>query len=236
MDIALGQPADRPLSTWEEMFIPMRMRDALRKIQVPGIATSMSPLVAEERTIYRSSAHHERQDAPRRWPLNALVGLLLAAQLIVVARLGERKASMDTLFRLETIVWSSIVGILGVILLLAWTTTQHIFWFRNENLMLINPLALWLAVLTGMSMRNARWLRAAAICAVIVALLSAVALLVNGLPWFPQDNLAVILLFLPPHFAVAYGLWRRAVPSIPPTAEHEAASMTITATRPRTTA
>ena len=236
MDIALGQPADRPLSTWEEMFIPMRMRDALRGIQVPGIAASMSPLVAEERSVYRSSTHHERPDEPRRWPLGALVGLILAAQLVIVARLGERKGSMNTLFRLETILWSSIVGILGIILLLAWTSTQHVFWFRNENLLIINPLALWLAVLTGMSMRNARWLRAAAICAVSIAMLGAVALIVNGLSWFTQDNLAVILLFLPPHFAVAYGLWRRSAPSIPPTAEYDAASMTTTATRRRTTA
>jgi hypothetical protein len=192
------------------MFVPMRMRDALREVQVPGITTSTSPLIAEERTVYRSSAHRERQDVPRRWPLNAIVGLLLAAQLVIVARLGERKASMDTVFRLETIAWSSLVGILGVILLLAWTSTQHVFWFRNENLLFLNPLALWLAMLTGMSMRSARWLRAAAICAVIIAMCSAVALLVNGLSWFSQDNLAVILLFLPPHFAAAWGLWRRA--------------------------
>jgi hypothetical protein len=40
-----------------------------------------------------------------------------------------------------------------------------------------------------------------------------VALVLKGLPWFPQQNLALIALLLPPHFAVAYHLWRRASPA-----------------------
>ena len=210
MDIALGQPADKPLSAWEEMFIPMRMRDTLRHIQVPGIQSSMAPLIAEERLIYRSSAHRERQDPPRRWPIYAIMGLILAAELAIVGRLGERAGAADAAFRVEVILWSLITGVFGTTLLLAWTATMHVFWYRNENLLVLSPLALWLAVLTALSMKNERWVRSAAICAALIALLSALALIAKGLPWFTQDNLGVVLLFLLPNFAMAYGLWRRA--------------------------
>jgi uncharacterized protein DUF4105 len=221
MDIALGEPADKRLTVWEEMFIPMRMRDALRGIQVPGITESMAPLIVDERTLYRSQTHQERPDAPRRWPVYALIGLLLAVELAIVGRFGERSGAAEKVFRVEAMLWAFLVGVLGLILLLAWTTTQHVFWYRNENLLVINPLSLWLGVLTAMSMRTARWLRPAAICAIVIAMLGAVALIINGLPGFPQDNLAIILLFLPPHFALAHGLWKRARL---PRAEYETAA------------
>jgi hypothetical protein len=208
MDIALGQPADKRLTPWEEMFIPMRMRDALRGIEVPGLVTSMAPLVAEERDIYRSRTHQERPDAPRRWPVYLAIGLLLAAEIAIVARLA------DKLFRIEALLWSLLVGLAGLAVLLAWTTTRHVFWFRNENLLLVSPLALWLAVLAALSLVRDRWIYPAAICAAVIALLSAVALILKGVPGFTQDNTAVILLVLPANFALAYGLWRRATAAI----------------------
>jgi hypothetical protein len=45
-------------------------------------------------------------------------------------------------------------------------------------------------------------------------MLAAVALICKGIPVFRQENLAIILLVLPPHFVVAYGLWRRARSSV----------------------
>lgn len=220
MDVALGQPADRRLSVWDDMFIPMRMRDALKEVRVTQAGGSVAPLVLEERSLYRSRAHRERQEKPRLGLPYLIVGLLLAAGLAITARMGERSPLADTFFRIETIVWAAVVGMLGTVLLLAWIGTQHVFWYRNENVLLISPLGLWLAVLTAMSMRRARWLRPAAICAVVIALLSALALILKGIPGFGQDNVPIVLLVLPAHLAVAHGLWRRAIASIPPAAGH----------------
>jgi cytochrome bd-type quinol oxidase subunit 2 len=163
--------------------------------------------------LYQSRKYGERANMPRLWIPYLIVGLLLAAGLLVVGRVGERASAADKAFRIEAAIWAFLTGLLGLVLLLAWTTTQHVFWYRNENLLLLNPLALWLAVLAVMSLRRDRWTRPAAITAVLVAMLSAVALIVKGLPGegFPQHNLPIILLFLPPHFALAFGLWRRTV-------------------------
>jgi len=93
--------------------------------------------------------------------------------------------------------------------LLGWAITEHAFWRHNENLLLLNPLSLFLMVLAPMSLSRPRWLRPAAICAVIVAMLGAVAVVLKGVPG-AQQNVPMILLLLPANFAIAYGLWTRA--------------------------
>ena len=106
------------------------------------------------------------------------------------------------------IAWAAITGILGVILTLAWTSTRHVFWFRNENLLLFNPLSVWLAVAAVLSLRNARYSKGTAQVAAVVAATSVVALVAKAIPGFTQNNLALILLVVPPNVAIAIGLWR----------------------------
>ncbi|MGH7677008.1 MAG: DUF4105 domain-containing protein [Gemmatimonadaceae bacterium] len=209
VNAALGIPADRPLSIWESGFIPMRLRDALRDVRTTDSTGAQVPLVAEERTVYESTRHHERADAPRLWPSYLLVGLLIAAGFFATTRAARGSSTVDKVFRFEVAVWAFATGLLGLILLLGWAITEHVFWYRNENLLLFNPLSLFLSVLVLISIRRARWLRPAAICAVIVAILAAVAMMMKGLPG-SQNNLPLILLVLPVLFASAFGLWSSA--------------------------
>ena len=48
--------------------------------------------------------------------------------------------------------------------------------------------------------------------ALLVAGMAALALVLKVVPGFRQNNIAMILLMLPPHAAIAYTLWRRRVP------------------------
>jgi hypothetical protein len=194
------------------MFVPSSVRNAVRTMVVPNAEGRSAPLVAEERVYYESRTHRERRSFPRLWIPYLIVGLLLAAELFSVGWAGQRSSVVDKMFRLEVAVWAVLTGLLGLVLLLAWIITQHVFWYHNANLLLLNPLSLALAVLAVLSAwpGGAGWTRRAAIVAVIVAMLSALALVVKAIPTFSQDNIPVILLLLPPHFAVAYGLWRRA--------------------------
>lgn len=219
---ALGEPADRGLSLWEVMFIPMRMRDVIRKMRIVGPAGTPIPLVAEERVLYESKHYRERSDAPRLWIPYLIVGLLLGAEFLAVGRTSGRGALVEKVFRVEVIVWAAVSGILGVILTLAWTTTRHVFWFRNESLLLLNPLSLWLAVAVVLSLKNSRYSRAAAQVAAVIAALSVVALVAKAIPGFTQRNLALILLVLPPNVAIALGLRRGS--SMPTRELHEAAN------------
>jgi hypothetical protein len=209
---ALGHPADKRLSLWEMMFIPMRLRDVIRGQRIGDVgAGGGAPLVAEERVLYESRSHHERTDAPKLWLPYLIVGLLFGAEFVAVGSVRGRSTFADKLFRMEVAIWALVTGILGLVLLLAWTTTRHVFWYGNENLLLLNPIALFLAATVLLSMRQSRFGRPALITATVIAGLSVLSLLLKPIPLFTQDNLALVLLFIPPHVAIAIGL-RRGVP------------------------
>lgn len=206
--VALGQPADRLLTVWESMFIPMRMRDALRMVRVPS-GGQMVPLVAQERVVYESPRYRDRAAVPALWIPYLVVGLLLGTEFLAVGGLGRRSRAADVVFRVETALFALAAGVFGVVLSLAWMVTRHEFWFRNENLLLFNPLSLCVAVLAVLSIWKPRFARPAAIAALIVAALAALALVLKVVPGFRQDNIAMILLMLPAHLAIAFSLWLR---------------------------
>jgi Domain of unknown function (DUF4105) len=209
INAALGQPSDVPLSVWEDMFAPARMQQALANLTVPGPDGAPVRVVAEERVLYESQRHAERATTPSLVLPYLIAGVLIAAAILAPGMLGERARGWEILFRVESTVWAASTGILGLVILLAWLITAHVYWFRNENLLLFNPLALFLAVLIPLSGRS-RWRRPAAICAIVLAMLAALALVLKGIPVFRQENLAMIFLVLPAQFAVAYALWSRA--------------------------
>jgi hypothetical protein len=207
IDIALGEPADRHLSVWEDLFVPSRLRDAIRtvKIQVNGDEV---PLVSQDRVVYRSIAHEERESFPELELGYLILGLVIALEFIVVGWLKERWAPASKVFLIEAAIWQALVGVLGLIVLLAWLITQHVFWFRNENLFVANPLSIWLAALMIASIWRPRLTRPAFIVALICAGLGVVALFGKVTNILPQDNAPLILLLLPPQLATAFSMWR----------------------------
>jgi hypothetical protein len=209
IDVGLAEPADRQITLWENMFVPSVVQLAARNATIPGAGDTRVPLVTQERVLYRSRSHAERADNASLSLPYLIVGLLIGAELFFVGRIGERQVVVDKVFRVEVAVWALGTGLLGFVLLFLWTMTQHVYTYRNENLLLLNPLSLWLAIVALLSVWRARWTRPAAIVAAIIAMLSALGLMLKGFPGFPQDNLPVIFLLLPPHFAAAFGLSRR---------------------------
>ena len=213
--VALGRPADRLLTVWETMFIPMRMRDAMRLVRIPGPGGAQVPLVAQERVAYESPRHRDRGSVPALWIPYLVIGLLLGVEFLAIAGIGRRARAADVVFRVETALFALLAGVFGLVLVLAWTTTRHVFWYRNENLLLLNPLSLFLAVLALLSIWKPRYARPAAIIAVIGAALAIVAALAKLIPG-SQNNLALICLLLPAHLAIAHSLWSRRQPSTHP--------------------
>jgi hypothetical protein len=211
---ALGRPGDRPITVWEDAFVPMRLRDLLRGVRVT-IDGKQAPLVVEERRANTTHEHTELADVPSIWRVPLIIGLVIAIDLLGLGIIGERHHGVDIAFRAEVSVWALLTGLLGVGILFAWMFTHHDFWDRNESLLVVNPLAIWLAPLAILSARNARWARPAAITAVLIALCSAVALVLYGIPGAGQQNLAVLALTVPVNFAVAFGLWRRSATVTP---------------------
>jgi hypothetical protein len=205
--LALGQPADRPISAWEESFLPMKLRDHLRGVSVSGTNGATVPLVESERQVFEAQRDAEPEIAPRFVGGFLAVGLAVAGAIVGLAFLARRgsRAAWRGFIGLG-IGWSLLAGLFGVVLLLAWTATHHVFWYRNENLMQVNPLSLLVAItlpMTAGASRGARWARlAAAACAALAAL----GLALKVLPAFDQTNAEIVALALPVHLALLLAL------------------------------
>ena len=213
IDIALGRPADAPLTVWESFFIPMRLRDAVRGVTVPDAATGARvPLVLSERMLepYPGTPRVvELQTAPRLvWRL-LVVGLVLAALVAGVRVMAVSRRGAVWGLAVVASAWSLLCGLIGVVLVLAWTATRHVFWAWNENLFLASPLSLLLVVLLPMTLLRGRAAGATRLVATAVLALAVVGLLFALVPG-GQENRAIVALFLPVHLVVAWTVLRPA--------------------------
>ncbi len=203
IDIALGRPADKPLTEWESFFIPMRLRDALRHIRIADASGALVPLVAAENQVVlppNKPAIPELADAPRLGPRYLVLGVLLAALALGLAALLPMRSPAWGLALFGGL-WSLVCGLVGVILLFAWMATRHVFWVGNENVLLLTPLSLFLVPLFPSAVLSGKGLRAARMVAGLIALASVVAAILSVVPG-RQENHAVVALFLPVHLAL----------------------------------
>jgi hypothetical protein len=206
--LGLGPLTDRPLNAWEEMFVPMRMRDRLREVRIHTPEGTLVPIVAEERQVYVSRRPAEPAQAPSLVRRYLPIGLIAAVVILGLGLLAG--AAWRLPFGTAAALWGVVTGIGGLLLLFLWLGTHHIFAYRNENLFQLNPIAIVLAVVGPLALFRPR-LRALAWWLGAVVLLSALlGIALKAIPGFEQDNLAIIALVLPGHVALALILWRLA--------------------------
>ena len=199
MHVALGEPADERLTGWEESFVPMRLMERMRAVR----RADGRPLVASETVLYTATRAAEAERAGTLAGRFLVTGLLLAGIIALLAWRGARAG-----LAVMGVLWGVLAGVMGIVLATAWAATRHIFWYRNENLLQLLPLALLLVVVVPMALRRAWWRRAGLALAVVLAGASMLGLVLKPLPMFEQRNLAVILFALPVHVALAWALWR----------------------------
>jgi hypothetical protein len=191
--VGLSGSADRPLSRWDEAFIPMRLRDSLREVRL----ADGRPLVASEESLLPHRLSQPPAETPR-WRLPALlIGLALA---VAASWLGARRRRALAAFALAF--WG-LAGAFGGLMLFLWFGSAHRFAWGNENLLLLSPLC-WLLLPGGRALLRGRaatsrfrallWLVSAS---------AAVAGFLKFLPFRPQENVEWVLLLLPLHLALA---------------------------------
>lgn len=207
IDIGLGRPADHQLSAYEDMFLPMRLRDDIRELRVSDGHGGTQPLVKNERMLLGTISHPEPDRPPPWMPIFLTIGVLLGILFVVVgsrAARGSAKArfAAATLFA----VFAFVVGFVGVLLTLLWTVTDHTFAYRNENLLLFNPLWLVLVVLAPMTAVKGRVARMTRWLTFFLAGLASIALLLHLVRLSHQSNGLIIALALPPILALAWAV------------------------------
>ena len=205
--IGLGEPTDRPITAYEEMFLPVKLKDHLRTMRVSTNGVSV-PLVKNERVLVQATRPPEDVEVRR-----GMAGYLVIAAIVLLVGAGlfaaQRGSTPIAALALAS-GWSLIAGLGGVLLAGLWGLTDHVYSYRNENLFQLNPLSLIGLVV----LHRAAWSRkgdAAAAAriltayrwAVMIAALSVAGFVLQALPSFTQGNGDVIALAMPIHVGVA---------------------------------
>ena len=190
LEIGLGFPADRAVSRWDEMFIPMVVADEVAALSDQS-GTAASPLVAVDTVFFASTAPVPATIPGAVWPRYLLLGLLV----IAVGWLSGKFMPPVWLAGLCQ-AWVLINVSVGLVLAALWLFTDHAVTRPNANLLLFNPLVLLALV---------PLLRRAG-----VALLAGGVAIACGLLLLPahQYNLDVLALVAPINLAIAAYFWK----------------------------
>jgi hypothetical protein len=154
--LGLGLPTDRPLSAWEEGFIPMELMRHLRSQVVADAQGIAVPLVLEEQILFEARRPQLPARAPARVGYYAVIGIVLAAIMIALSRAAATRRRMRLALAVTISAWGVALGFFGTILLLLWLFTDHTAAYPNFNLLLVNPLGWMLAVVAPLSLLATR--------------------------------------------------------------------------------
>jgi|SRR5687768_6008363 len=214
--MGLGQPTDEPISAWEEMFLPVRMMERLKSVQITT-TSGTAPIVRDEKVLVQAARAPEASSVHRGmfgYLAIAIAVAGLGAALVVLLRQGGAVIAIAT-------VWSLVAGVAGTLIAFLWFFTDHLYSYRNENLFQLNPLSLVLAALliralwkrrrseaarADTARREALWV------ALVVAGISALGFALQALPGLDQANAPVIALAMPLHISLAAFLATLATP------------------------
>jgi hypothetical protein len=214
IQFVFGNRADEPISAWEEMFLPLRLREHLEGVRIAQAEGGPAPLLGEAVQLIEAGRDPVPVAAPDLlFPL-LLLGIVFGvffAGLGWVA--GEGKRWGRRALALMGAGWSFGVGLFGTALLLSWFLTDHVFLAVNENAFPANPVSLILAVvLIRVALkREALTTTTKAgipvdVVAKVVAGLAICGFLVQVLPGFDQVNGEVLAVLLPAQVGLAWGV------------------------------
>lgn len=204
---ALGPATDRPITRFDETFLPLRLRDHLRDVVVVGSDGRPRRLVRAE-VLVAESDRFSVPDTPSNWTWRFLLaGVALGGMFTGLGRAGARSPWARRVWVTLAALWALVTALGGGMLAFFWALSEHSDTWRNANLWQFNLLAgVLFVLLAGAARGNTTRLLQARRIAVIIAGLGALGLVLKGLPGTGQANLDVIGFMLPAHLGLAAGL------------------------------
>ena len=179
LELVLGAKIDRPISLWDEYFIPSELAASLAAMEYPGM-DGLQSLVLEDVMLFQSSLEPPPSLPGSWWNRYLLMGMGLLAIAWLACRVLR---VLNPMMLVQG--WLLLSGLAGVILVFLWIFTDHSAVGQNLNLLVFNPL--WWLVLYWKSHR---------VAGPVLLVASMLALSMTLLP--PQQyTLDVLAAFLP---------------------------------------
>ncbi len=204
LDAVQGPAIDRPITAWEEAFLPLELANHLVDVEARG--TARGPLVSSDVLLAPG------REAARHGP-SALAIVLLVAGLCAAGGIaaGARRAGTATIgaATVVSLTWLVLAGTLGLVLALIWGLGNHWAVRWNANLLLLNPVTLLLGVSALFARGSRRWSVVARYAAVALLISSAIGAALSVLPGGWQQNLNIVSLVLPANLVATAWVWHR---------------------------
>jgi hypothetical protein len=193
LETGLGATVDQDINRWDEMFIPAELAESVGTVSISD-AGRVRPLVLEDVLLYESSFQ-----SPAVFPVSSWLRYLLFSLAVIMATWLLCRVAPAGAIRAVSRTWLVMAGVFGCILLFFWFGTDHLVARVNLNLLVFNPLYIFIAFWKGQEKIQFS----------IISGFAVLALLMTMLP--PgQYNLDVIAAFLPLNLAAAWSLVRAA--------------------------
>lgn len=216
LDVVMNSNIDRPISLWEEMFLPAKLRETLLtmpQVDDHGTIIPGSKLLTD--TTVLVEAYDDLTPALPDYLILALLGLLPASIAALGWSFKRRVLAMRGMAAMG-ISWGFLSGFVGLAMVVNWLASGHPDTWHNANLLLFFPLD-WLYVRWGLAIwrtkarikdrlmfrHSGRWLCLLHLLGLVV-LLAGVA---SGV--ITQDAVRVLLWFAAPTalLAISYLLY-----------------------------
>ena len=147
LNFALGPNTDRPLSAWEDCFMPARLADHVREVKLPDGRN----LVAFEKSLGDVPVPAEPVAANWVW-LYLLLGAIWGGLVLWSVRTGRKRLTLMVVW-----LWLALSAFGGVFLGWAYTT-NHWAAYWNQNVLLLPTTSLLMAAWWPVAMlRWSRW-------------------------------------------------------------------------------
>jgi hypothetical protein len=197
LDLALGRLTDQGTPRYDELWIPDQLQAALAEAKISRNG-EVRPLVLDTKTLVTAERPAALDAPPSRVGWFLLIGALLGALAFALGEKGRTHRAARAVFGAFAMLFGTVFGLVGCILLFFWLFTKHWSAYQNENLLVCTPWALALLVTAfGLALgrpRSTEWTRQLLFASTLTSLL---AVLLALIPGFGQDNTRIAALFAP---------------------------------------
>jgi hypothetical protein len=208
----MGQGIDKPISVWEEMFLPYSVgtsildftytdaegheRKLVRDREIVYTAKNRKPAVFTTKTQYGTQCAQG-------------IGLALIALLVLIGNMKEKK-----IFRVLKGLYQAALGLFfgaaGFILFFLSYFTNHDYTYHNSNIVFVNPL-LFAAIPLGIIFAFSKKEKNRSVCGTVLKILwtyvfigGIITMLIKLLPGFYQQNQPTQVLLMPLAFVLSF--------------------------------